>query len=109
MFSESCPLVVHLSVADFKLLNNASAFTFSTVLSSLHTPHQQLHSSMDPILSSPVLVVFPVLQRQKTITHNKICKVACSQVSGPDLDSNKVLGLGLDFKQKSEEETEVPI
>lgn len=88
---------------------NASAFTFSSVLSSLHTAHQQLLSSMAHILSSPALVAFPVLQRQKTITYNKVCKVACSQVSGSDLDSNNVLDLGLDFKLKSEEGTEVPI
>lgn len=64
---------------------------------------------MDHILSSSVLVVFPILQRKKTITYNKVCKFAYSQVSGSDLDSNKVLDLGLDFKLKSEEETEVPI
>lgn len=60
------------------------------------------HSSMDHILTSPELVGFPVLQRQKTVTFSKVCKVACSQVSGSDFDSNNVLDLGLDFKLKSE-------
>lgn len=82
---------------------NAPAFTFSSVLSSLHSPQEKLHTSIDHILTSPELVGFPVLQRQKTISYNKVCKVACSQVSGSDLDSNNVLDLGLDFKLKSEE------
>lgn len=80
---------------------NASVLTFGSGLSSFYTPHQQLHSSVDHILTSAALVGLPALQRHKTITYIKACKVACSRVSGCDLDSNNVLDLGLDSKLRS--------